>query len=260
MKYSIYINQTKAIEWGLNLTEASVFAFCYELPSWANSITVNGQTWYQYSKTKIIEEYPLLTSKPDTIYRTLKSLEKRGLIELSKVMKIDHVKLTEKAKSWNVAEVNPTHGKFSENSEKNPSELGKKSENSSEKNPTYNNTNTNKVTNNKKVPANDAGGLFPDQNPNKKTLFRNSVFADYKLFEKQFQQPEFANVDLSYYFHSVSDWSDSANKQRTARGWIATARNFMRSDADKKRLRFIKTPEQSSQQAKEAMDYLKGFE
>lgn len=110
------------------------------------------------------------------------------------------------------------------------------------------------------TPAKDAGALFPDKNPNKKSLFRNSVFNDFKLFEKQFEQPEFKQVDLSYYFHSVKDWSDSANKMRTARGWIATARSFMRGDTGKNTLKMKHSQEQDLEKHKQMMNYLNGFE
>lgn len=81
----------------------------------------------------------------------------------------------------------------------------------------------------------------------KKTLFRNSAIyqlvridangcGDYSEFEKKFATPEFAPVDLVYYFHAVADWSDQKNMKRTANGWLATVRNFIRGDMEKNKL------------------------
>ena len=96
-------------------------------------------------------------------------------------------------------------------------------------------------------------GLFPDEETKveepkeKKTLFRNSavykmvkfengVGVDYSEFERKFATPEFERVDLVYYFHSVSDWSDQKNMKRTKNGWLATVRNFIRGDVERKKL------------------------
>lgn len=81
----------------------------------------------------------------------------------------------------------------------------------------------------------------------KKTLFRNSSvyklvkfdangYGDYSEFESRFATPEFAPVDLVYYFHAVADWSDQKNMKRTANGWLATVRNFIRGDMEKNKL------------------------
>ena len=65
-------------------------------------------------------------------------------------------------------------------------------------------------------------------------LFENSRFADYETFAAEFKNPEFANVDIVYYFHAVADWS--AQKGKKMKDWIATARNFIRGDIEKKKL------------------------
>lgn len=76
------------------------------------------------------------------------------------------------------------------------------------------------------------------------TLFRNSeIFklvtfdttgniVDITKLKEKFSTDEFKEIDLVYYFHAVADWSDSSNKKRTARGWLATIRNFMRKDKE----------------------------
>ncbi len=91
------------------------------------------------------------------------------------------------------------------------------------------------------------GGLFPAEEikpesitrPRRTSettacLFENSRFADYDTFVAEFRGAEFANVDIVYYFHAVADWS--AQKGKKMKDWIATARNFIRSDIEKGKL------------------------
>ncbi len=126
-------------------------------------------------------------------------------------------------------------------------------------NPTLQNTNEKLNTKVKgKEPENDSGSLFHQQNPNKTTLFRNSIFGDENgktVFLSKFNKPDFSGVDLNYYYEAVKDWSDSANKKRTAKGWLATVRNFMRSDNEKKKLKMLVKENVSANQ--DAIDYLK---
>ena len=118
--------------------------------------------------------------------------------------------------------------------------------------------------------------LFPDEGTKveepkeKKTLFRNSdvykmvkfengVGVDYSEFESKFATPEFEKADLVYYFHSVSDWSDQKNMKRTKNGWLATVRNFIRGDVERKKLHLkpeYKAPTQRLNVAG-AIEYLK---
>jgi hypothetical protein len=60
---------------------------------------------------------------------------------------------------------------------------------------------------------------------------------DYSEFEEKFSSPEFANIDLVYYFHAVADWSDQKDMKRTKNGWLATVRNFIRGDAEKNKVK-----------------------
>lgn len=90
------------------------------------------------------------------------------------------------------------------------------------------------------------GGLFPDMPVNepkpkgtaeRQCLFANSRFNDYEAFAACFQAPEFANIDIAYYYNAVADWS--AQKGKMMKDWIATARNFMRSDMERKKLHCV---------------------
>lgn len=158
MRYTLTIQQPKAIEWELTLTEAIVFSFCYELPSWAEQVESEIGLFYFASRNKIMEELPLVAKKPDTVYRIYKQLQEKGLIEWQKIGKKDCVRLTKKGKEWNAGKLGKK-SELEENSEKNPNKLGKKSEFNSEKNPTNNNTSINNNTIDKN---NTPDGVFFD--------------------------------------------------------------------------------------------------
>lgn len=92
------------------------------------------------------------------------------------------------------------------------------------------------------------GGLFPaepikEQEPKQRgtteplCLFVNSKYNRYEDFAACFTKPEFANIDIAYYYNAVADWS--AQKGKKMKDWIATARNFMRGDMEKKKLHTI---------------------
>ncbi|MDP2505404.1 DnaT-like ssDNA-binding domain-containing protein [Oceanobacter sp. 3_MG-2023] len=105
MQFSIYINQPRALEWGLNFPQAALFSFLYEAPCWAKPIAQGGEVWISVSKDKVMDELPLLTDKPDTIKRHMKALEAAGLIVRKTLFRgkdsIPLFRLTEKAKGWN---------------------------------------------------------------------------------------------------------------------------------------------------------------
>lgn len=158
MQFTVTINQVKALEWGLNAQQALLFAFVYECPSWAKQERTESGDFYVLSKAKVIEELPLLTDKPDTVYRLLKSLAQAGIIDLSSTNSITLVRLTKKGREWNrkldgsekypIKKARATVGKKSDQgrkkirppSEKNPIQVGKKSDLGSEKNPTNQDT------------------------------------------------------------------------------------------------------------------------
>ncbi len=68
--------------------------------------------------------------------------------------------------------------------------------------------------------------------------FSESKYNRYEDFAAQFTEPEFANIDIAYYHKAVADWS-AADDRNKKNDWIATARNFMRSDMEKKKLHTI---------------------
>ena len=156
MKYTISIDQTHSIAWGLSLSEAAMFSFLYSVPAWAEQIFVDNQVWFFASRNKAIDEMPIITDKSDTVYRLYKSLQSKGVIDWKKFGEKDCIRITEKGKQWN--SLNTTVGNKSEDARKN---IRKKTEN----NPTYNNTKDNNTINNNK------GCEF--ENPLPKTKIKN---------------------------------------------------------------------------------------
>ncbi|TVO37370.1 hypothetical protein [Vibrio algivorus] len=104
MRFSLYINQEKAMEWGLNANLAILFGYLHDLPTWGKAFVIDGEVYYWSGKDKIISELPLLTDKPDTIKRHMASLEKLGLIERKTHQNHPLVKITAKGKLWNKSE------------------------------------------------------------------------------------------------------------------------------------------------------------
>jgi len=141
MKYTISIDQTHSIAWGLSLSEAAMFSFLYSVPAWAEQIFVDNQVWFFASRNKAIDEMPIISDKSDTVYRLYKSLQTKGVIDWKKFGEKDCIRITEKGKQWN--SLNTTLGNKSDDTRKN---IRKKTEN----NPTYNNTKDNSTINNNK--------------------------------------------------------------------------------------------------------------
>jgi uncharacterized phage protein (TIGR02220 family) len=140
MEYKPQFNQAKAIEWGLSLQEAILMEWYFRLPTWANQVMDgSGETWYFGSRNKVIDDLPLLTDKPDTVYRWTKVLVKKGLIEIAKFNNQDYIKITDKGRLWKWLPGETS----SEQSDSHPSEVGQPSEEGSDSHPTnYNTKNT----------------------------------------------------------------------------------------------------------------------
>lgn len=96
--------------------------------------------------------------------------------------------------------------------------------------------------------------LFND-NRNKKTLFKNSVVFEFSIFEAQLKEQSELGIDILHYYHAVKDWDATAKKHRDPEGWLATARNFMRSDKQANKL--VMTQKNRDTQSEEELDYLK---
>ena len=88
-------------------------------------------------------------------------------------------------------------------------------------------------------PKKDRLTLFSNSDVAKLVTFTPSGVADVTALAKVLPDLAAQGCDLAYYFCAVRDWSDSSNTRRTARGWLATLRNFYRGDLDKGRARKI---------------------
>lgn len=104
MRYQLSLNQVQACEWGLNLSQSILFAFLYDLASWADRVDLDGKSYYRITKSKVITELPILTDKPNTIQRMLRGLEEKGLVERRIHANKSYVRITEKGSKWNSVE------------------------------------------------------------------------------------------------------------------------------------------------------------
>ncbi len=147
MRYNTKINNVKCLEWGINSNQGALFDLLYEASSWADPVIVDSEAYYHVSRNLVIEELPLFYDKPDTVYRHLKDLSEKGLIEYKKEGKKDIIKLTEKGKDWNSKKLgneSELESEFGNESEKTRNEIRK----GSDLNPTYNNNNIHNEINN----------------------------------------------------------------------------------------------------------------
>lgn len=126
MRFITTLNNQKCMEWGLNASQGILVSLLYEANSWAKEIILEDKVYYFVSRNLVLQELPMFFEKADTVYRTLKALAEKGVIEYIKHKNMDLIRLTEKGKTWNFiknnSEKNPT---LEENSEKFPSELEK---------------------------------------------------------------------------------------------------------------------------------------
>ena len=135
MRYHSRINYVKCDEWGLNVVQGALFDLLNESSSWAKTHIIGNEVYYWVSRNKVLDELPVVFKRADTVYRQLKVLADKGLIIYTKEGVKDLIMLTEKGKTWNSkinSDKNPSKEKEVKNSEKNPSELGNKSENTPE--------------------------------------------------------------------------------------------------------------------------------
>lgn len=95
------------------------------------------------------------------------------------------------------------------------------------------------ITPSENKPKKDRLTLFSNSDVAKLVTFAPSGVADVTALARVLPDLAAQGCDLAYYFCAVRDWSDSSNTRRTARGWLATLRNFYRGDLDKGRARKI---------------------
>jgi len=241
MTYSINIDQEFAIVNGLTLTQVSTLAAFMTLPTWANTAYIGSFVWYKYSEERMAEDFPLLFGVAKRCYKNISELAALGFVELTKLGRDKYIRFTGRCAEWNRKKVqNRTERPESDEKSPKTDQISPKMD--------FLPINTKNITNSINTNIAADGGLFPDERievvatfnrtaEKAACLFVNSQFARYEDFAAQFTKPEFANVDIVYYYHAVADWS--AQKGKKMKDWIATARNFMRSDREKKKLHTI---------------------
>lgn len=286
MKYTILINQYAAVNSGLDLDliDLAIFDFIKDFANCASCVKMHTPEgiYFWISHKLILEAMPLLNIKTSQgMIKRIDNLIKAGILQKHPNCELYNKTLycfgenyelltfTEKAariltgvdtpKQKLMPPINESLGVPINES------LG------------YNINNTDNTNNDNNIaPQIDFAAPVPvieqpEESKDKKTLFRNSEIyklvkfdetgagVDYSEFEKKFATPEFETVDLVYYFHAVSDWSDQKNMKRTKNGWLATVRNFIRGDVEKKKLHLkpeYKAPTQRLNVAG-AIEYLK---
>ena len=184
----------------------------------------DGNSWFM-GKTEYIAEWAGITDK--NVLRSLKSLTEKGILEKKEMFVNNKAKRCYYRFNFECAELQNSTVAGLQNS-------------------TVNNNIDNNIFIDNIKPENEFSGLFPEnensENPQKlrgtteprKCLFANSRFAKFEDFEKCFEKPEFEQIDILYYYHSVADWS--ASKGRMQKDWIAQTRNFIRGDKEKGKL------------------------
>lgn len=143
MRYSLYVNQVKSLEWKLTLSEAIILDYIVRTLAWKSTFYIDGKLYYWISRTKVIQDMPIITEKPDTIYNIFKSLHKKGLIVYLKQNAKDLIHITKKSAGWEFDKNSDLNPNEIDNSDLNPKKLGLESEKdakNSDLNPTYYNT------------------------------------------------------------------------------------------------------------------------
>lgn len=169
MRYSITIDNVFCMKYRLDIKQGYLYAWLRELPTWSEKIIIGNDTWYFASRNKACEELPLLTTKPDTMYRHYKVLSDNEIIYWKKVDGKDYIAFNPIiAQDWNTLkkdELPNTRINVRKNSEENP-------------------TNKNIIDNklNKealyKLPLSDDNMIYEGQ---KKTVVRE-VVDNYKMY------------------------------------------------------------------------------
>lgn len=242
MQYSLYLNQQKAIEWGLNASQAMLFAFLYELPSWADAVPLDGTVYCRISKSKVIEELPLLTDKPDTVYRLMCQLRDAGLIAMTAVGNQTMVAITLKGKAWNRDELsgsgkNPTPRAPSgprrkiRPSEIDPEEVGEKSDPGSEKNPTYQITNNQITKSDSSLRSEVRAGRAAPHGTRLTLTDLPDDWATWASTEAGLPAQQLATTWLTFRDY----WQAAAGAKGRKADWFATWRNWIRRDLENRR-------------------------
>lgn len=277
MKYTILINQYAAVTNGLNLDliDLAIFDFIKDFANSASCVKMQTPegVYFWISHKLVLEAMPLLNIKTNQgLIKRIDNLINAGI--LKKHPNCERYRQTLYSFGENYDLLAFSNQSLQPTTEvDNPQQKFRATPNQSLGIPPnqslgYNINNSDKTNNNNKEPENEFSGLFPEneksENPQKlrgtteprKCLFANSRFAKFEDFEKCFDKPEFEQIDILYYYHSVADWS--ASKGRMQKDWIAQTRNFIRGDKEKGKLHLKPQYQQGKQKidVASAMEFL----
>ena len=201
----------------------------------------DGNSWFM-GKTEYIAEWAGITDK--NVLRSLKSLTEKGILEKKEMFVNNKAKRCYYRFNFECAELQNGTVAELQNSTVAGYQNGTVA---GYQNGTVNNNNIdNNIYDDNIKPENEFPGFFDESQQSntpqklrgttepRKCLFANSRFAKFEDFEKCFDKPEFEQIDILYYYHSVADWS--ASKGRMQKDWIAQTRNFIRGDKEKGKL------------------------
>lgn len=72
-----------------------------------------------------------------------------------------------------------------------------------------------------------------------KKLFSNSKLTDIEAVKQALPELVAEGVNLEHYRDAIRNWSDTKDERRSERGWIATFRQWTKTDRDKKELKML---------------------
>ena len=281
MTYNILIDQRFAVANELTIVQTTTLAACMTLPTWTNTITVDGIVWYQYSETKMVDDFPLLFSIPKRVYKNIKELADRGFIELSSFGKTKYLRFTEKCKTWNRSETDfnqSENGLQDYNINNNINNTMKKEAKASKENP--NGFSQDNFSNEEKtVKASIVYGFTPELLDVRKQVidkvdnyFAKLVFPfDSDEFKRNFYilmcQPKWRTSQKSFSaiqanLNGLSKYPEEFAliliKESISKGWAALEYDSTPEKYEKweKMKRSVKTEQQSSKEIADMMKYL----
>jgi len=88
-------------------------------------------------------------------------------------------------------------------------------------------------------------GIGKEGNPSKdgerKMLFSNSKWMVIDMVKEALPEMDSEGVDLTHYRDAIQNWSDTKDEKRSERGWLATFRQWTKTDRDKGQLKKLQT-------------------
>lgn len=224
MRYTSTINNLKCVEWDLSLSQAFLVDLLVYAPHWADKVSIGNSTYYWISRNKVLDEIPHVFKTADTVYRALKALAEKGIIDYRKSGKKDIVRVTNKGKEWIFKSLPVADEKLGKkinlesdldvNSEINPKKLGYKSEYKSELNPIDNGYNINNCTNH--------------STRTRTSNFVKPTLEQVKDYFSERGHPN-ATVEAERWFdhYTANGWKVGRNSMKD---WKAAIRNWIRND------------------------------